>query len=455
MSEVSVIIPCFNHGEFLQEAIDSVRSQTVPVREIIVVDDGSTDDATRSEIRRVRALEGVQVLEQENAGPSVARNRGIECATGEFIVSLDADDRLKPVFVEKLLPLIAGNPGVGIVYGQAYTFGEEAGLSSLPPYRFPDVLLDPCIYSTAIFRRADWVTVGGYREEMKSGWEDFEFWLSIIELGRSVEYLPEPVFDYRKHAVSRDGDFSGSRDRVLDTFEKIFRHHRELYSDNIRLLFEAHWERLEWRRRFCEPLEPQLGFLRAGELDLLSADSLVCEADKVTAVFALPDSAQEYSEFRLDPFHGPGRFTLLGVSVESSTGVLRTVDSQSISWLDHSFGTEEKTDDGVSLFFIGWDAHLRFRFQDSPGPKPLDRLHISYRVQRGAGIVPAFFSRLGEMEREFNAQVERLRGADLELLHVKNELHREMAARRHAQRNWGYRLTRPISRWLEGRKKRK
>ena len=233
--KISVVIPCYNQGQWLWEAIESVLAQDMDDYEIIVVNDGSTDPVTNrivSEIEHKKIL----VVTTENQGLSGARNEGIRRASGEYVLPLDSDDRLHPSYLRKAAAVLDAQLEVGIVYSKAELFGEEQGLWDLEPYSFPGVLLSPQIFASSMFRKSDWEKVGGYRTDMIYGWEDYDFWLSLIGNGVQVHRLDEVLFYYRKTAGSMAGL---DRKRMLYSFRKLFEHHKELYEANIGSLFEA------------------------------------------------------------------------------------------------------------------------------------------------------------------------------------------------------------------------
>lgn len=231
---VSVIMPCYNQGQYFEEAVESVLEQTCQDFEVIVINDGSTDELT------VRLLQSyahpqVQILHTANQGPSLARNTGIQQAQGRYILPLDADDRIAPTYLEKAVAILEQQPEVGIVYSQVEWFGEQTGLCPLPPYQFPEILLGNMIFNTSFYRRDDWQQVGGYNPNMVVGWEDYDFWLSLIELGRAVVQIPEPLYFYRQVANSRSARLT--LDRQVTSYVQLFQNHPALYSNHIDVLF--------------------------------------------------------------------------------------------------------------------------------------------------------------------------------------------------------------------------
>ncbi|MGI0489605.1 glycosyltransferase family 2 protein [Pantanalinema rosaneae CENA516] len=232
---VSVIMPCYNQGQYLDEAVDSVLAQTYPHFEIIVINDGSTDVAT-VELLQHYEKPGVQVIHTENRGPSSARNTGIQQAKGQYILPLDADDRIAPTYMATAIPILEANPQVGLVYSGVEFFGEKTGKCDLPPYRFPEILLGNMIFNFGFYRKADWETVGGYNLNMLYGWEDYDFWLSLIELGREVVYLPESLCFYRQVPNSRSERLG--KEYLVRSYEQIYHNHPQLYSEHIGVVFQ-------------------------------------------------------------------------------------------------------------------------------------------------------------------------------------------------------------------------
>ena len=228
LPRVSVVIPCYDHGELLGEAIDSVRAQDYPDIEIMVVNDGSTDLRTLSVLA---ALENdVTLIEQPNRGLAAARNRGIRDATGKYILPLDADDRIGPGFIQKAVAAMDKDQDVGIVYGQTELFGSKTGSWLKPDYSMPEMLFENMIVATALYLKSDWESVGGYRPEMVHAWEDWDFWLALITMGRKVVRLEDVTFYYRISKDSMTSRLSFTQ-KLLMMFKLVLRH-RSLYIKN-------------------------------------------------------------------------------------------------------------------------------------------------------------------------------------------------------------------------------
>jgi glycosyltransferase involved in cell wall biosynthesis len=238
MPKVSVIIPCYNQGAYLNVAVESVLAQTYRDFEIIVVNDGSTDESTNRLLSNFRKPM-TRVLHTPNQGLAMARNNGISEATGEYILPLDADDKIAPTYLEKAVQVIETRPEVGIVYCQAETFGAVTGPWLAAEYSLRGMLLGNLIFCSALYRKEDWQAVGGYKPNMAHGWEDWDFWLSLIELGRAVHRIPEVLFYYHVKEVSMTKSMDVAK--RVDMHMQVMGNHKALYIDNSRPLLEIYY----------------------------------------------------------------------------------------------------------------------------------------------------------------------------------------------------------------------
>jgi glycosyltransferase involved in cell wall biosynthesis len=230
MAKVSVIIPCYNQGHYVLETLDSVLHQTYQNIEVVIVNDGSDDHHTLSILDQID-FKTVQIIHTSNQGLAAARNNGISQATGDFILPLDADDLIKPCYVEQAAAVLEKRLDVGIVYCRAQLFGAVDTEWLLPPYSLKEMLQDNVIFCSAMFRKSDWEGVGGYDSGMIYGWEDYDFWLSLIELGREVYQIPEILFSYR---VASDSMVrSKEKWQKVSMFKRIFERHQKMFTDNI------------------------------------------------------------------------------------------------------------------------------------------------------------------------------------------------------------------------------
>ena len=196
-AEASVVVTCFNQGETVREAVDSALAQTRLPAEIIVVDDGSTDDAT---LRLFGTLEDrgsstrpvVRVIRQANAGPSAARNAGIRAAHTPYVAVLDGDDLLMPDFLARTMAVLDIDDQVVAASGWLRTFGVLEAEVRSDGGGLTDFLSRNRCPATCLIRRSAWERCGGYEESMRSGFEDWDFFLSLLECGleRGTEHGP-------------------------------------------------------------------------------------------------------------------------------------------------------------------------------------------------------------------------------------------------------------------------
>lgn len=236
MTTVSVIIPCYNSGEFINEAIQSVLDQTCKDLEIIVIDDGSNDSVTSNVLNSSR-WERTRILRQENMGLPAARNTGIRAAVGEFILPLDADDRIDPSYVEKALAVMRTQPNIGIVYCKAMRFGEIEGPWLLPPFSLQAMVNGNVIFCTALFRKCDWEKVGGYRETMRHGLEDYDFWIRMLSKGIEVYQIDEYLFHYRSQKNSLLTKFWSNKEVAVSTYAEVFRNNIEFFVQHADIIY--------------------------------------------------------------------------------------------------------------------------------------------------------------------------------------------------------------------------
>lgn len=235
--KVSVVIPCFNHGEFLPETIATVHATKRDDVEIIVVDDGSTDERTRKETEAI-ATQGIAVIRKQNGGPASARNAGIAVARGEYIFPLDGDDHMRASCLDREIPILDGNPKIGVVYSDGEFFGTRSGRWDIGPFNPSELLHWNYIPCCALFRRAIWEQVGGYDEaRILWGLEDWDFWLNIMRHGWDFFYLPEILYEYRVKNNSMITRTHGSEPKIA---EFVANKHGQLYREAWLQALEEH-----------------------------------------------------------------------------------------------------------------------------------------------------------------------------------------------------------------------
>lgn len=230
---VSVVVPCYNLGRYLDEAVGSVLDQTYQDFEILILDDGSTDAETRriiDDFKRPRTT----VFRTKNRGLAAARNFLLARARGELISALDADDRLHPQFLEKTVAVLDADPTLTFVSTRLQMFGDQEWTSPTGARCDIETLLcDDTVVCSALVRRAAVLAVGAYDEAMPhQGDEDWDLWLTLVERRYRGTILPDVLFFYRRRPGSLSVACTTGRAH-LDLVEYILRKHRDSYDAHL------------------------------------------------------------------------------------------------------------------------------------------------------------------------------------------------------------------------------
>jgi len=234
MPKVSVIIPCYNQVEFLEEAIASVKNQTFKDYEIIIINDGSTEF---NAIELINTFEGnnVIILHEVNKGVSAARNKGISIAKGDYILPLDADDAIHPYFLQEAVFLLDEFKELEIVTSGVKYFGTLNHEEYLPDYSRKQHLLQNLFFNTSLYRKKSFFHVGGYDEDFKIGWEDWDFYLRLITNMNQVGRIEKCYYFYRIKYSSRNSDLVSERLSFVEKqlFEKYINEYMLYFPEPI------------------------------------------------------------------------------------------------------------------------------------------------------------------------------------------------------------------------------
>jgi glycosyltransferase involved in cell wall biosynthesis len=255
MPKVSVIIPCYNYGHVIEEAVESVLSQAMQDFEIIIVNDGSTDKFTNDLLTNYTKPK-TKVIHQNNQGLAMARNNGIAKASGEYILPLDADNKITPTYLEKAVKILDNNPEIGIVYSDAIFFGERKGLWKLPDFKFENLLVCNFIDACSVVRKKVWVAVGGFDPRMPvPGYEDWDFWIGAFEAGWEFFKLSEPLFIYRWRSTSMIHNCNIPENRKL-LIAYVVSKHRSSYIEHLSQVISEKDVQLLEAQRYIQKLIP-------------------------------------------------------------------------------------------------------------------------------------------------------------------------------------------------------
>ena len=216
---VSVIVPIYNAAPFLQETLDSILASTYRPLEVVMVDDGSCDDSLSIAQKYCIQHTECQVIAQENRGVSAARNAAINASKGTYILPVDADDKIADTFIEKAVKAIHEDNTIRVVGCRCWLFGVMDKEWQLPKFSHSLLARKNMIPATALYRKVDWESCGGYCEE-EIYREDWDFWLSMMELGGTFHKLDEVLFYYRISINSRRVLAKGCKKIIVDAINR-------------------------------------------------------------------------------------------------------------------------------------------------------------------------------------------------------------------------------------------
>lgn len=225
---ISVIIPCYKQAIYLPDALESLLRQTYKKWEGIIVNDGSPDNTEEVALAYVEKDSRFRYVEKKNGGLSSARNSGIKHALGDFILPLDADDVLEPTYLEKAVKIFIDSPHTSLVYCLGNYFGVKEGLWNLHYENYRALLLGNAIFCSALFRKSDCISVGGYDENMRLGYEDWEFYIRLLNEHSIIYQIPEALFNYRTKEVSMLTECE--KNNVIDVHNYIFTKNIDKYT---------------------------------------------------------------------------------------------------------------------------------------------------------------------------------------------------------------------------------
>jgi glycosyltransferase involved in cell wall biosynthesis len=260
--DVSIIIPFFNSGDFIDEAVCSAEKAAEDFKaEIIIVDDGSTEKNSLDQLIKIEKGRKHKVIRRANGGPGAARNTGVKESTGKYLLFLDSDNKLRPEFIKSCLPSLQCDTKTGVVYGNTDFFGETTTRKSFKSRRFNsyEILVDNYIDVCSLVRRRAFEEVGGFDEERRIiGYEDWDLWIRLSGTSWKFVYLPQTLFDYRlrKESVitlaSSDENYHNVQQYVMGKNAVLF-HKR---------FVELYHQAVFYQRDKQQPLRSYIKFLR-------------------------------------------------------------------------------------------------------------------------------------------------------------------------------------------------
>ena len=218
---ISVIMPVYNKGATMRDSIDSVYDQTLQDFEIVVWDDGSTDQGTLGLLDELAALDRVTVVHASNQGVVGARNSAMRLAQGEFLVCLDPDDRFRPTYLEKAVLYLRSHPDVSIVYPWQQTVGAKEERWQTHDLDPTQIAFSNHLPVCSVLRREVFTETGGFSQEMAGGVEDWELWTHAADLGFQGRVIPESLFEYSYSDDPNESRDTTARDQAAELADRI------------------------------------------------------------------------------------------------------------------------------------------------------------------------------------------------------------------------------------------
>ena len=193
---ISIVIPCYNNKKYIRTTVNSALNQDYAPKEVIVVNDGSTEDI-RSELNDLISYGKIAYLKQGNGGASSARNAGIDMARGKYILTLDSDDIILEDTVSSLFEVNGDDENVIVSPWLTY-FGDDNPSVWKPAPPTSNIINHNNTPSTSLYSKKLWSIIGGYDENMKTGYEDWEFWIRMYKQNATFKICPKHLFLYRR-----------------------------------------------------------------------------------------------------------------------------------------------------------------------------------------------------------------------------------------------------------------
>lgn len=231
--KISIVIPCYNDGEYIDETLESVFRQTFQDFEVIIVDDGS-DVPTKKKLSNI-GHEKVRILTQENEGLSAARNAGIRNSNGDYILLLDSDDIFEDSFLDKANSVLDANSSISAVSSYCNIFiNNHQVIAKYEPIGggISNFMFDNNCVSFALIRKQEWQRIGGYDELMRNGFEDWEFWINITKSGGEIYIIPEYLFNYRQKKKKSLAKYAKKYFREQN-LQYIYKKHQDIYAGSF------------------------------------------------------------------------------------------------------------------------------------------------------------------------------------------------------------------------------
>ncbi|WMI65822.1 glycosyltransferase family A protein [Aestuariibaculum sp. YM273] len=232
---VSVVIPCYNDPEYIKQSVTSALQQTYPFTEVIVVDDGS-NEKTKSVLKAIEP-KITKLITQDNQGQSKARNVGIKQAQGDYILVLDSDDYFEPTFCEKAMLHFEQDDSIKMITSNVTRLFSNGKKELFKPCggTIKNFIKFNCATGSAMFKKSDWQSVGGYDEAMRQGFEDWEFYIRLVKEEGYAYIIQEPLFNYR---IKEYSTTTKANKVKYDLLKYIYNKHKDIYTTHFELFVD-------------------------------------------------------------------------------------------------------------------------------------------------------------------------------------------------------------------------
>ena len=283
---VSVIVPLYNAAPYISEALESIVASTYRPIEVIVVNDGSTDDSLRVAQAFASEHKEVKVISQPNSGASVARNNAIRVSHGKYILPVDADNRIHPLYIAEAEAVLETRQEVRVVSCRAEFFGDRTGEWIVPPFSKQTLARKNMIDTCAMYRRCDWDKTPGYMTTCTAR-EDWDMWLSLFELGGEFVRLPDIRLYYRVRKGSKRMQDRALKRKLVDEINRRHPAYMERYLGGP-LHYHRSWSK--WLNSFRSVKQVgEFDRWHEGEVIFNRRNTLRLTDDIVVKKFAVPN----------------------------------------------------------------------------------------------------------------------------------------------------------------------
>lgn len=242
----SIIVTCYNQEAYLGECLDSILAQTHEGWECIIINDGSTDNSEKIAKDYVAKDKRFHYIYQENQGVVSARNNAIKASNGKYILPLDGDDIIAEDYLELAIPIMEQDDDVQLVYCDVEYFGAKSGRMDIWNVNPRNILSGGCCVNSSVFRRKAFDEIGGYKECMQYGLEDWEFFVSLVEKGGKFHKINKTLFFYRISPNSRNNSIDNSKDDILRN-KVVMLHPYLYYHEYCQLLWDYNALKQSWK----------------------------------------------------------------------------------------------------------------------------------------------------------------------------------------------------------------